>query len=259
MRGLTRVVRELWIVLRSLWVNLVLFGLLLVAAAGAMRAFGCYPGATFHELVVNALYMARLESVPTSGPGCVIPFLVFIMPLLTLLVLGEGALRVAAIFLGRKQHRQEWERLMAGTLSGHIVLCGAGELGRTLLAELLRHDPNAEVVVVDIHPDVIEELGVSAPDLHHIHGDMMAVETLRAANVGSACTVLFVSGSDIHNLEAASKALRLNPEAQVWVRLGHIHLSEMLGANARPNLHFFSPYEQAAKALAGELAGRART
>jgi hypothetical protein len=27
----------------------------------------------------------------------------------------------------------------------------------------------------------------------------------------------------------------------------------------RPNLHFFSPYEQAAKALAGELAGQART
>jgi len=257
-RSLARPLREVWIMLCSVWLNLALFGSLLVAAALFMQAAGCYPGASFYEYLVNALYMARLESAPSSGASCLPSILVFVMPVLTVLILGEGVLRLAAVYLGRKQHRQEWEKLMAGTLSGHIVLCGAGELGRALLAELLGRRPKTEIVVVDLHRDVIEELGVSAPELHHILGDMTDLETLRAANVGSAAIVLFTSGDDLHNLEAASKVMRLNPDAQVWVRLEHVGVTEMLSATAQANLHFFSPYRRAAAALAEEM-GRSGT
>lgn len=253
MQRFQRVLRELWIVVRSVWLNFALFGLMLVVAAELMRVFGCYPGSGFHERLVNALYMSRLESVPSSGTSCLPSILVFIMPFLTLLILGEGVLRVGTLYLGRKHRREEWEQLMVNTLSGHTVLCGAGELGRALLEELLRREPHVEVVIVDMHAGVLEELGMHGPNLHHIHGDMTSQETLAAANVKSASTIVLTSGDDAHNLEGAFKALRLNPQADIWIRLYRSGLSEMMDTVTHPNVHFFSPYKRSAETLASQL------
>ena len=252
MRGL----RDLGIVLRSVWLNVALFLALLLAAALVMEACGCYRGATFQERLVIAFYMARIESVPAS-PHPLVAVLVVVMPALTIIILGEGVLRLGAIYLGRRHHQQEWEVLMAGTLSGHMVLCGAGELGQALLEELMQRAPKLEVVVVDIHPGVLQELDRRGENLHHILGDITSVETLTAANVSRASLVLVTSGNDAHNLEAAFKVLRLNPHAETWVRLKHGGISEMLDTASRPNLHFFSPYQRAAKEIAEQLAGRA--
>jgi len=249
MRAAERALRELWVVARSLWLNFALFGLLLVVAAGLMGLANCYPESSFHERLVDALYLARLESLPTPSGAGVISVLVFAMPLLTLVILGEGVLRVAALYLGRKHHREEWDRLMANTLSGHIVVCGAGELGRAVLAELVRRDPGASVVIVDAHQGVLEELTVRSPNFHHVHGDMTSRETLHSANVAAASTVVLTAGDDAHNLDTAFKVLKMNPEAQVWVRLKHSGLSAMLKDLTRPNVHFFSPYHRAAEAL----------
>jgi hypothetical protein len=256
MHVLARSLRELWIVLRSLWLNLALFGLLLVGAAELMRVSGCYPNTGFHERIVSALYMARLESVPSSGTSCVPSVLVFVMPLLTILILGEGALRVGALYLRRKHRREEWDTLMAGTLSGHIVLCGAGELGRAILAELVRGNRNVALVVVDSHSGVLDELPVRGPYLHHVHGDMTSTNTLVAANVARASTVVLASGNDAHNLDTAFKVRQLSPEAQIWVRLKHSGLAGMLGEVTGRNIHFFSPYQRAAETLASQLAGK---
>lgn len=253
MRHLRRGLRELRTVLRRVWWNLTLFLILIVAAALLLQACGCYPGATLHEQLVNALYLIRLESVPGSRGHPLPSILAFVMPVLAIVILGEGAVRVVAIYLGRRQHREEWEKLMAGTLSGHVVLCGAGELGRALLDELLRRDPEAEVVVVDTRPAILAELGMQGPNLHHVHGDMTTGETLLAANVQKASVVLVASGDDARNLEAAFKVLRLNPEAELWIRLYRIGLSDMMDRATRPNMHFFSPYPRAAEALADEL------
>lgn len=253
MRAVGRSLRELWIVLRSVSWNLALFAALLVGAAALMQVCGCYPAASFHERMVNALYLARLESVAGSGGHPLPSILAFLMPLAAILVLGEGALRVAATYLGRRHHRQEWEKLMAQEMSGHVVVCGAGELGRALLEELLRRDPDAKVVVIDTDPGILAELGMHGSNLRHIHGDMTSQETLLSANVENASKVVFTSGDDAHNLEAAYKAFRLNPKAEIHVRLYRIGLSEMMDAQTRSNFHFFSPYQRAAAHLADQL------
>jgi len=250
-----RIIRELNIVIGSIWLNVALFGLLILGAAGLMTAFGCYPDMTFGERLVNAFYMTRIESVPEANHHWVRGVLVFVMPVLAVVILGEGVLRVAAIFLGRKEHREEWEELMVKSLSGHTVLCGAGELGRALLHEMLERDPDAAIVVVDTHPGILEELGIRAPNLHQVQGDMTSRHTLTAANVEKASTILMTSGDDARNLEAAFKAVRVNPNAQVHIRLYRSGLLEMMDITKHPNLHFFSPYTRAAGALADELAG----
>lgn len=255
MSHVQRSLLELWIVLRSVWLNVALFIGVIVGAAALLQWAGCYPQTSFQEQLVNAFYLSRLESVPGS-PHLLLTVLTFVMPLLALFILGEGALRVAAIYLGRRQHREEWEKLMASTLSGHTVLCGAGELGRTLLQELLGRRPELQVVIVDTHSDVLHELGMHGANLHHIHGDMTSRETLEMANVQQAAIVLITSGNDAHNLETAFKVHRLNPNAQIHIRLYRRGLTEIMDTTARPNIHFFSPYQREAEALAEELAGK---
>jgi voltage-gated potassium channel len=248
-----RGIREARLVLRSVWINLALFAALLVIAALVMPACGCYPGLTFGERVVNAFYMTRIESVPETGHHPLRTLLVFVMPALTVIILGEGVLRVGSAYLNRKHNREQWEELMVSRLRGHTVLCGAGELGRALLTELLARDPKAEIVLVDTHPGIVQELGLRADNLRNITGDMTSHETLEAAGVATAATVIITSGDDAHNLEAAFKAMRLNPKARVWIRLYRAGLAEMMDQTSLPNLNFFSPYKRAAVAMMEEM------
>ncbi|MHB9026084.1 MAG: NAD-binding protein [Armatimonadota bacterium] len=259
MQSASQAVHEFWIVLRGVWINLALYALSLLVAAGLLAACGCYPGETFGEHLVTAFYMTRIESVANAHHHPLITVLVFALPILSLFILGEGAFRVASLYLGRKQRSQEWERLMVSTLSNHTVLCGAGELGRALLLEMLQRDPEADLVVVDTKEDILQELGITSPNVRHIDGDMTSMQVLEAANVQHAATLILASGNDAYNLEAIYKALRLNPQLDVWARLYRRGVTEFMDMASLTNIHFFSPYQQAAEALADALkAGQRR-
>ena len=244
---------EFWIVLRSVWVNAALYLLLLLIAAVLLTVYGCYPQSMFWEQVATAFYMTRTEAVSGSNHHPLITILVFVMPVLSLLILGEGVFRIAALYMSRKQRSQEWEELMVSTLSKHTVICGAGELGRALLMKILERHPQADVVIVDTRSDVLRELGLDAPNIRHIAGDMTSIQVLEAANVPAASLLFLTSGNDAYNLETIQKALRLNPGIEIWVRLYRSGLSDFLDKSTVPNLHFFSPYHQAAEQLAAEL------
>lgn len=248
-----RSLREFAVMMRGVWVNLILYATLLLIAAALLTLCGCYPEATFGERLVAAFYMTRLESVDGSNHHPLIAILVFLMPALSVLILGEGVFRVAALYLGRKQRTQDWERLMISTLSNHTVLCGAGELGRALILELLQRNSEVEIVIVDTKDDILHELGITSPNVRHINGDMTSLQVLDAANIRTAATLILTSGNDAYNLETTYKALRLNPSLQIHVRLYRRGISEFLDTSSLTNIHFFSPYQQAAEALAGEV------
>jgi FlaA1/EpsC-like NDP-sugar epimerase len=254
LKGLKRVLREFLVVLRSVWGNAALFAALLIFTAILLRAAGCYREQNFGELLVTVFYISRFQSVTLPTNHHPLPaILVFVMPALTLLILGEGALRIVAVYLDRKRRGPAWEELMVHTLSGHTVVCGAGELGRALIFELLKRNPDGEIVVVDTHENILSELGLNVPNIHQIHGDMTSKQTLERANVAKAAIVVFASGDDAHNLEGATKALELNPDAEVHIRLYRIGLSMMMDKETRRNLHFFSPYQRAAEGVADHL------
>ena len=65
--------------------------------------------------------------------------------------------------------------------------------------------------------------------------------------------MLLAAGNDAFNLEAAYKVVQLNPQVETWVRLHHNGLAELMDLRRKPNVHFFSPYQQAADAIAGHL------
>jgi hypothetical protein len=245
--------RDLKIVFKAVWLNLLLFAGLLAGAVLLLRNAGAYPKANWLEQLVNAFHMAVLERVDQPGDGLMPAVLTFLLPILTVILLGEGALRVLTVFIARGEHREEWDTMVAKTYTNHIVVCGVGELGKALVKRIHTDHPEARIVLVDLRPGLLTEIGLTGDNVLCIQSDITSIETLKKANCDKARLVLLASGNDAFNLEAAYKILQLNPQAEIWVRLHHGGLADLMDLSRKPNLHFFSPYQQAAEAIAGHL------
>lgn len=124
--------RDLRIAARAIWLNFALFAGVVVGGATALQLGGAYPEAGFVDLVVESFHMAHLERVAEPGDGLLPAFLTFVMPLLSVIILGEGVLRVVAVYLARRERREEWDLLVAKTFANHTVICGVGEMGRAV-------------------------------------------------------------------------------------------------------------------------------
>jgi Trk K+ transport system NAD-binding subunit len=164
-------------------------------------------------------------------------------------ILGEGILRIFTIYSQRRMNRKEWDLMVAKSLKDHTVICGAGEMGKQLLQQMLVEQPEMEVVLIDPRPGLLAELGLSDDHALHFQSDMTDIVTLEQANIHSAKLVVLSAGEDALNLETAYKILQINPEATIWIRLHHSGLAELLDLSKKSNIHFFSPYQQAAKAI----------
>ena len=143
--------------------------------------------------------------------------------------------------------------MVAKTYTNHIVICGVGELGKALVKRLHADHPDARIVLVDLRPGLISEIGLPDANLICLQSNMTSLETLKAANCHKARLVLLASGNDAFNLEAAYKIMQLNPQVEIWVRLHHSGLADLMDLSRKPNLHFFSPYQQAADSIVGHL------
>jgi voltage-gated potassium channel len=253
MRKISTLWRDLKIVIKAIWLNLLLFAGLLAGAVALLQASGAYPQANWLELLVDAFHMAALEPVTRPGDGVLPAILTFLVPLISVVVLGEGVLRVLTVFIARGEHREEWDIMVAKTYTNHIVVCGVGELGKALVKRIHTDQPETRIVLVDLRPGLLTETGLSGDNIISIQSDITSLETLKKANCHKAKLVLLASGNDAFNLEAAYKIHQLNPKTEIWVRLHHTGLADLMDLSSKPNLHFFSPYQQAADAIAGHL------
>lgn len=245
--------RDVKIVTKAVWLNLLFFIALLVCAATWLSLSGVYPNATFLDLLVYAFHMSLGERVVESGDGVLPSILTFLLPLITIVVIGEGALRVFSVFMSRGKHQEEWNTMVANTFSNHIVIFGVGELGKAIVKRLHTEHPKDQIVLVDLLPGLYTEIGLSDENIVFTQSDMTNIDTLRIVNSHKAKLVFLMSGNDVVNLEAAYKILQLNPQTQIWVRLHHSGLVDLMDLSRKPNIHFFSPYQQAADAIVNHL------
>jgi voltage-gated potassium channel Kch len=240
--------RDARIILSAVWVNLVLFAVLLILGAVLLKADGARPGAGWPQVFLESFYMARLEGVDTDGK--LIPVLLaFIMPVLTLLILGEGVLRIFAIYMQRRVNRREWDLMVIKRFKDHTVICGVGEMGRQLVQRLVNSKPGSPIVLIDPRPGLLAELGLKSEQVIHLQNDMADVETLEKAGILTAALVILTAGDDALNLEAAYKIQQLNPRVDVWIRLHNSGLAGLLDLARQPHIHFFCPYQQAADVI----------
>ena len=248
--------RDLGIIFTSIWINLVLFLMLMISSAFLLKFFGADPQAGWLQLLLDSLHLATIERIETGGK--VVPILLaFIMPVGMTLILGEGILRVLSIYLQRRVNRKEWDLMVVKKFKEHAVVCGVGEMGRHLLQRLIVEQPGMDLVLIDPHPSVMTEMGLSSDRAIHLQGDMTDMEILKQSNIQAARLVILTAGEDTLKLETAYKVIKLNSSVPLWVRLHRSGLSNLLDLARKPQIHFFCPYQQAADMIIDQIMERA--
>jgi Trk K+ transport system NAD-binding subunit len=136
--------------------------------------------------------------------------------------------------------------------SGHIVVCGLGNVGFRVVEELLRHDE--QVVVVERARDNPFIVSTRRKGAAVIVGDATLADVLRQARASRARAVVAVTRNELVNLEAALLARELNPAQRVILRLIDPQLARTLRDSADVRFALSVP-ELAAPAFVAALLG----
>ncbi len=123
--------------------------------------------------------------------------------------------------------------------SGHIIVCGLGNIGFRVVEELLA--AGERVVVIEPSRDnrfvaTTRRLGVPV-----IIGDATVREVLRQAHSPKARAVVAVTNTDLINLEIALQVRDLNPTQRVVLRLSDPYLAQTLRESANVRLALSAP------------------
>ncbi len=195
----------------------------------ALVAMTALIGATGYTLIegwsfVDALYMTVI-TMTTIGYGEIHPLSeqgrVFTIVLAVLSIgIGGYALSTAAVFLLEGEINQvlrgSYMNQRIARLREHIILCGAGRIGRHVATELLAAD--VPFLVVDQSQEVLREMHVSDGILG-LEGNATDDKVLRAARIEYASGLIAALGDDKDNVFLVLSARSLNPELYIVARL----------------------------------------
>lgn len=136
-------------------------------------------------------------------------------------LLAEGRLQH---FLGRRRMQLEIDKL-----SGHFIICGFGRIGSIVAKQLQRE--GHPLVVVEREQELLEEM--EALDILHVHGDATSDETLLAAGLSKAKTLITALTQEAANVYVTLTARQLNPELTIVARAdAESHISRLKRAGA---------------------------
>jgi Trk K+ transport system NAD-binding subunit len=140
--------------------------------------------------------------------------------------------------------------------SGHLVVCGLGNIGFRVVQQLQSQDER--VVVIERSRDnafipTARRLGVAV-----IVGDATVPEVLRQAHSAQAKAVVAATSNELINLEIALLVRDLNPHQRVVLRLTDPKLAQTLREAANVRLAFSIPDLAAPAFLAALLGDRVR-
>lgn len=100
---------------------------------------------------------------------------------------------------------------------GHLVICGAGNIGMAVIEYLL--DMKKKLVVIEHHPDRILIEWAVEHRIDLLTGDATRDATLDFCNLANAHGLMALSNSDTTNLEAALGARARNPALPLVLRI----------------------------------------
>lgn len=189
--------------------------------------------------------------VPTGGPALarsVLWVAYFAAPLITFTAILETALRLLLPLA-----------LRVRPPSDHVVVAGAGRLGRLYLQELRKRDRRRNIIVVERdrnHPAFGELQEIERVQL--LRGDITSDQVLEGLNLRRAHRVLLLTGDDFANLDAAAKILRLAPglAGQVVIHVSELgFMRQTAGSTVARQNEVFNGHEFAARRLVREHLG----
>jgi voltage-gated potassium channel len=214
---------------RFIYAVAILIGTILMGSAGYYLLF------EGNSSFLDCLYMTVI-SLTTVGYGEVLGITgnpsaqIFTILLITFgvgIILYSISTLTALIIEGELTgmlRRRKMEKKI-NSLSDHYIVCGGGETGLPLAAELLAS--KVAVVLVEQDVDVVEQ-SRTLKKLHIVHGDATDDKKLIAAGVERATGITICLPSDNDNLYITMTARMLNPEARIISRMTNSQLKPKL-------------------------------
>ncbi|MHC4598180.1 MAG: NAD-binding protein [Planctomycetota bacterium] len=134
---------------------------------------------------------------------------------------------------------------------GHTVVCGLGRTALLTVEEILKSNPPAHVVVVELYPECPQLPGVRERGVGVVMGSMEEEAVLRRAGVAGARRFLALANDDILNINAATTAKRINRTSEITpvAQVSDTKLVENLPDALKKEILFLNTYEIAANAL----------
>ena len=192
-----------------------------IALLGAVLVIGTVGFVLIEEVpAFDALYMVGI-TVSTVGFGYEFP----LSPLgelwtLLIIVMGIGVALYTAIAsfeylidLGEVRRRKKMERDIS-RLSGHVIVCGWGRVGRGVWATL--RDRDVTVVVIELDHDRAEAAGDAGAWV--IRGDATHNDVIELAGVENAAALIACVTDDSDNLVIALSVKSITPDLRVICR-----------------------------------------
>lgn len=154
---------------------------------------------------------------PNPGRHAVIQVIQYLWPVLGVLLLAEGIVKLGITVFRKEENKEAWVEILASASRGHIILCGVGSVGFRVLEELVRLDEQVFAVESDADSPFIErarDLGASV-----LVGDARTDHVLRALNPEHARAIIIATNDDLANLEIAMDVRKIRADIPVILRL----------------------------------------
>jgi len=141
----------------------------------------------------------------------------FAVPFLSFILVSEAVVRLAVLLSSRARSGRRWIRAMVATFDNHVILCGLGRLGFSILGELLKM--GKDVAVVEIKEDAFGVSQARRMNVPIVIGDARDEQILIDLGIQKASAVIAATNNDMANLEIALDARSLRPGVRVIVRM----------------------------------------
>jgi voltage-gated potassium channel len=129
----------------------------------------------------------------------------------------DGVVRFAYLFFAKHKSDKEWIEVIAETMKGHIIVCGAGRVGYRVVDQL--RSMGKDVVVVEKREDGAFVSVLRDEQVPLLIDDIRSPQCLPRLNVKAASAIVCATDDDLANLNIALDARRLKPDIRVVIRL----------------------------------------
>ncbi len=109
-------------------------------------------------------------------------------------------------------------------MSGHYIVCGAGQVGRHVIGEIIT--TGRSLVVVDDDAQSAQWVRENYPDLGVICDDATEEEVLKRAGIERAAGLVATLRDDSRNMLITVQARYASPTVKIGARCGHNNLAE---------------------------------
>lgn len=200
-------------------------------------------------VMVQLMFLETPEPVP---PEWYLVAFWYLLPAVFVVLVGLGAADFVDLFFNRDDDRDRWSEALAMTYRNHTVVLGAGHVGLRVVRDL--RDMGIEVVVVDLAPSEEAQELLQRLDVPTVAGDGTRTETLERARLTTADSFVACTSDDLVNLQACSRARKVNPDVRVVARIWDVELAEDHVEMGRIDT-LLSAADLSAPAFAGAAAG----